>query len=143
MLNHNFTLFISGLLLLSGCTSSTSNETSKPCARKYEVHLYATNWSSADSLSAAYLSIDDSTYIEKVIDVNKTGSERFQKMVWLCEGSHSISSRFGQYKKDTVLTITANSSLLISMNYNPKWEPQDNGMMLNLLVRDGVDRGGD
>lgn len=140
---YTLLLCTSTVQLLSCCTGSPSHKATPPCARSHAVYLYATNWSGADSLAHAYLRIDGTTYLDTLVNTNETGSERLQKIIRLCEGPHRVVAQFSQYKRDTVLTVNANSSLLISMNYNPKWEAQDNGMMINMVVRDGKDRGGD
>ena len=133
------------LFLLSQCgiTGEKGNNVQEHKYNKYKLDIYVTNFSFTDTLALARILINDSVCLNKFIHNNKIDEEIFQKAIYIGKGVHRISTHFGRYSKDTIYNIKSNSSLMISMNYNPKWQPQDNGMMIHLLARDSINRGED
>lgn len=139
MKNFVLDIFFSSILLfLASCNTPITNN---DCARKHQVHLYATNWGRGNDSALAVIIIDSTIYLKSYVQVNKTGSENLAKIINMCEGPHSINIVFGNYRKDTVLAIHKNSSLLISRSYNPKLDLDENGITVNLLERDNKARG--
>ena len=130
------------LLLLGSCTPAPLKEvrtSALPCVRRQPVYLYVTNWSRRTSSdSQATLIIDDSVYFDQKVKQSTSSEEKFQRIIALCEGPHRITGRFGRIQRDTMLSVTAKSSLLMAMVYNPKWVVADvakNSIEFALLKR--------
>lgn len=128
--------------LLIGC-EKRSKSTAQLCLKsKHEVYLYATNWSRTDSLAKVIIEIDDSTVINKATPRNEISSEKFEKMIRLCDGPHKVHVQFGRYSKDTIIVINKEIALLTSMVYEKKYT-DDNGLGIVTIVRDGKSHGVD
>ena len=139
-------LFV-GMMLVAGCNGydrgvkQPAQATSAVCKRQ-EVYCYLTNFSSGDTLqeASAKLVVDDSLVIAEQVPRNITGSERFSKLIRLCEGIHRVHVEFGPYTRDTVFTV--NQTLPISLLATvicrdiPELAHED-GLGIATLIRDG------
>lgn len=130
------------IVMIVGCKKHVKSSAQVCLAPKHEVYLYATNWSRVDSLAKVIVSIDDSTIINKIAPRNHVSSEKFEKMLRLCEGPHKVHVQFGRYSKDTVITVNNKISLLSSMVYEKNYV-DDNGLAIVTLIRDGKNHGAD
>ena len=122
--------------LLIGCEEH-SKPTAQLCLKsKHEVYLYATNWSRTDSLAKVIIEIDDSAVINKMTPRNEISSEKFEKMIRLCDGPHKVHIQFGRYSKDTIIVVNREIALLTSMVHEEKYT-DDNGLGIATIIRDG------
>lgn len=127
--------------LLIGC-ENRSKSTTQLCLNKHEVYVYATNWSRTDSLAKVVIAIDDSTVVNKTTPRNEISSEKFEKMIRLCDGPHKVHVQFGRYSKDTIIAVNKEIALLTSMVYEEKYT-DDNGLGIVTIIRDGKNHGAD
>jgi hypothetical protein len=122
--------------LLIGC-EKRSKPTARICLKsKHEVYLYATNRSRTDSLAKVIIEIDDSTVINKFTPRNEISSEKFEKMIHLCDGPHKVHVQFGRYSKDTTIVVNREVALLTSMVHGDNYT-DDNGLAIVTIIRDG------
>jgi hypothetical protein len=141
-------------LLLSGLASCNGYErgvkepeqlAASACKRQ-EVYCYLSNVSFGDTLLVvpAKLVIDDSLIVAEEVSRSTTGSDRFSKLIRLCEGVHRVHVSFGPYTRDTTFTVPRDTaiSLLASMLCGdiPELAHED-GLAIATLTRDG--KGGD
>lgn len=126
-----------------GATQSTHPPLNPACNRQ-EVYCYLTNFSFGDTLlvAPAKLVIDDSLIVAEQVPRNQTGSERFSKLVRLCEGTHQVHIEFGPYSRDTTFAVSmaVPVSLLATLTCRaiPALANED-GVSVVTLDRDGLD----
>jgi hypothetical protein len=137
-MNNLITTSLIALCTISSC--SNNKKIANVCnSKKHGVYLYINNLSFKDTLARARLTIDDSIYLDKLMP-RSTNQSALYKMVPLCQGPHRLNVRFGRFDKDTILTISAKTSLFIDMNYLELKEPlvlSPNGVRIVTLIRDG------
>lgn len=136
-----------GMMLVVGCNGydrgvkQPTQVTAAVCKRQ-EVYCYLTNFSSGDTLreASAKLVVDDSLVVTEQVPRNTTGSERFSKLIRLCEGIHRVHVEFGPYTRDTMFVVnqTLPISLLATLICRdiPELAHED-GLRIVTLIRDG------
>lgn len=139
-------LFV-GMMLAVGCKGYDRGDkqptqvTSAVCKRQ-EVYCYLTNFSSGDTLreASAKLVVDDSLVVIEQVPRNITGSERFSKLIRLCEGIHRVHVEFGPYTRDTVFTVNHTLPLSLLSTIICRDIPElahEDGLGIVTLIRDG------
>jgi hypothetical protein len=124
-------------LIATGCGKIKKVAATNPCnGAKYEVWLSAANHSNTDTIALANIYIDDSLYLNEYQKRRETSAFEAQRVFKLCKGRHFIKTQFGNFRKDTTITIIDNISLCISMDYWPAY-PEFSGLAIAQIIRDG------
>jgi hypothetical protein len=139
-------LFV-GIMLLVGCNgynrgAKQPTQVTLSICQRQKVYCYLTNFSSGDTLRGAFakLVVDDSLVVSEQVPRNLTGSERFSKLIRLCEGMHRVHVEFGPYTRDTVFTVSQNLPLLLLATIICRARPElahEDGLGIMTLSRDG------
>lgn len=140
-------ILLVGIMLVVGCNGydrgvKQLTQVIPAVCKRQEVYCYLTNFSSGDTLreAPAKLVVDDSLVVTEQVLRNITGSERFSKLIRLCEGIHRVHVEFGPYTRDTVFTVNQNLPISLLATIVCRDIPelaQEDGLGIITLIRDG------
>jgi hypothetical protein len=123
-------------LLLGVVSLLVRCEPSAPCQRR-AIPLYVMNDSVIDTLAQAHIKLNDSLLVHQRFATHLSSSDKLFNIFKVCPDKQKIQVKFGRYERDTLLTITGNQSLLVSMNYDSiRGLEVNNGITIVLVDHD-------
>jgi hypothetical protein len=125
------TCLLGGLLI--GCSHPSPKRPA--CLQTKEVELYVGNISTADTLVRARVVLDDSSLTDRRYLTPHLSGEKRTGVTRICPGIHRLQVQFGQFRKDTALTIAGDQSLFITYNFET-YQGAVNGIAVALLDHD-------